>query len=123
MNDSGKVFVAWESDRNDSTHANADIYCASGNYFGIHEFATFCPQQQMVNIYPNPVRSFLSTNWDKVTIKHIILYDVTGRVVKSYKIENERLAVINCVDLPAGVYFVEFSGSNETIVKKVVKLK
>ena len=123
VNDSGDVFVAWESDRNDPSHANSDIYCAAGNYVGIQECSSTFPREQMVSIYPNPVRSVLSVHCAQPANFNIMVYDAIGRVLKEYEMEGKRSAVINCVDLAVGVYFIRFSGGDETIIKKIVKLK
>jgi hypothetical protein len=39
VNNNGKAFVAWDSDRNDPSHTNPDIYVATGTYVGIEEYS------------------------------------------------------------------------------------
>lgn len=128
VNGSNRVFVAWESDRSDPSHANSDIYCASGSYVGIEETRGRETRRrgEILMVHPNPFRNYLVIQHALCTKNYatsISIYNITGRVVRRYKIGDRGSLVINCVDLPGGVYFVEFNGSGETIVKKVVKLK
>jgi len=123
VNDSGKIFVAWESDRNDPSHANSDIYCAAGNYVGIKEVVDHELNSRLIHVFPNPFQHFLTVQSQSGKIEHVELFDVAGRSVKSVELNDKRAANLDAGDLPGGVYFIKIKMNSGLLVKKVIKIK
>lgn len=70
--------------------------------------------------YPNPVSSLLTIHTVGVLPSNFryVVYDVTCRPQLSGMIEN---GSVNVELLPSGVYFIELSGDNISLVKKFIK--
>ena len=77
-----------------------------------------------ISLYPNPAKAFVSIQSDdpSVSLKHIEVYDVTGRKVMSEELDgqNQDLSVAK---LLSGVYYVRVQASNgcHTYLKLVVQ--
>ena len=123
VNDSGDVFVAWESDRNDPSHANSDIYCAVGQYVGISEYNGENQTSTFIQLFPNPFHNVLTIECEGGEIDRIEIFDVAARRVRHIDINNKGLIKIDVRDLPAGIYFIKLETENRYLVKKVVKMK
>jgi hypothetical protein len=90
VNQTGKVFVVWSSDRNDQPYGYEDIYFARGAYVGIEETAErITPDAIRLDVYPNPFSKLINISFGvgmssegmELTIK---IYDVSGRLIKSF---------------------------------------
>jgi hypothetical protein len=68
-------------------------------------------------IFPNPVKDVLNLNYDKA-ISQIDVYDVNGKLVKTFTTVN---GSINVSDLSDGVYMLNIQTEEGLIVKKIVK--
>ena len=79
--------------------------------------------------YPNPFNESTQIDFNLVENTHasINLYDVTGKFIKS--IVNDDFAkgrnsvILNCHDLPSGVYLYSLKTSNENLSKKLLLLR
>ena len=69
----------------------------------------------VVNIYPNPTTGIV--NIDAEGLNKVVVYDVTGRIMKS--VANE--STIDISNLEAGVYFFSVETANGSAMKKLVK--
>ncbi|HWY12716.1 MAG TPA: T9SS type A sorting domain-containing protein [Bacteroidia bacterium] len=93
-----------------STDSN---FCS--NWTGIKENNSF----SSILIYPNPFLDFttidlVNTNEEPVTV---ILYNVSGQIIKTYEgIKAEKL-IIKTENLPAGIYFLKIADKNGHINK------
>jgi hypothetical protein len=79
-------------------------------------------------IYPNPVKGDFAVIVDSkiVSILTINVYDVFGKLVKSYT-QNVGTGVtplnLNCSELKAGIYLLESTDSNKKVVSKQKMIK
>jgi hypothetical protein len=131
VNDSGKVFVAWSSTRNDPSFTNFDIYCATGTYVGIEEYR----RSQVVthvHCYPNPFHQIMAISFQSSVTGipiDIKIYDTAGRLVKLYSVSSAEFSIPwdgrdeNGKAVPAGVYFIQLGSSSTNVTKKVVKIE
>jgi Secretion system C-terminal sorting domain len=73
-------------------------------------------------VYPNPLKKDNQLNLkfgSNITAK-IYIYDVTGKLAISDKIENANKKQINTSSITNGVYFLKLVTDNTTITKKVI---
>lgn len=63
INESARVCVAWDSDRNDHQWGYEDIYYATGTYVGIMEEARSKMTEARIAAYPNPFRNKIDVRW------------------------------------------------------------
>jgi Secretion system C-terminal sorting domain len=76
---------------------------------------------QSVQIYPNPVSDNLTIETQDLKIKEVAILDLTGRIIQSYKTDNNRLEIpLN--QQVAGSYFVKIMTDKGTVVKRFVKI-
>jgi len=140
VNESARVFVAWDSDRNDHQWGYEDIYCATGSYVGIMEEARSKMTEARIAAYPNPFRTKIDVRWKMTDTQmqdarsknqdiSLKIYDVTGRVIRQFNhLTNYQFNQITwygddqqgCA-VPAGVYIVELISNKIKSTKKVIK--
>ena len=136
VNDSGKVFAAWSSTRNDPSFNKFDIYCAAGIYVGVQEYhkPQTCPTFQC---YPNPFAKRMNIMFGAECSKKEIevkIYDATGRLVNEFShIPSHTVLNNTCItwlgndeynqQVSAGVYFIECIIGEGIYCKKVVKIE
>ena len=70
-----------------------------------------------LSIFPNPVKDVLTINYDKA-ISQIDVYDVNGKLVKTFTTVN---GTINVSDLSSGVYMLNIQTEEGLVVRKIVK--
>jgi hypothetical protein len=68
-------------------------------------------------IYPNPVKDMMTISYDKA-ISQIDVYDVNGKLVKTFTTVN---GTINISDLSDGVYMLNIQTEEGLMVRKIVK--
>src|SRR5690554_7063567 len=74
------------------------------------------------NLYPNPVTDMVTiTNSENIGVNEVIVYDVTGKKIKTKKYGNENNIQLNLSDLAMGTYFLHIKTNQGTAVKKIVK--
>ena len=72
------------------------------------------------NIYPNPSSTSFSLN---VNVSNVEVYDLTGKMVKSFKGSFTRTDTFDISTLQTGVYMVKVQNdNNQTLTSKLVKL-
>ena len=116
------VYVIWRDNQYGSTD---EVSMRRGSILpvGIEERDNF--SNQLIVVFPNPFNQALgikfSPSGNYVKIK---LFDITGKEV-GYGIMKDELGSmkIDTKDLPCGVYFVQIKAGNESMIKKVVKVK
>ena len=81
------------------------------------------------NVFPNPTKDVLTISFNREFKEelNVEVLNVHGKTVKSYSYETQKgLNLIeldlNKVDLSNGVFFIQISGSNDLIVKRILKL-
>ncbi|MFI5172194.1 MAG: T9SS type A sorting domain-containing protein [Chitinophagales bacterium] len=76
-----------------------------------------------IQIYPNPVADHIliaaNQQLNKATLN---LFNATGELIYSEKINGEVNVTIPALNLPAGNYFIEMNMAGSRVVKKVVKI-
>jgi Secretion system C-terminal sorting domain len=73
-------------------------------------------------VYPNPLKknNLLTVKFGSNITAKIYIYDVTGKLAISDKIENTNIKQINTSSIANGVYFLKLITDNVTITKKVI---
>ena len=67
-------------------------------------------------IYPNPASSEVKITTDMNGEADVNIYDMTGRKVKSLRVDDINNATINISDMEKGVYLININGKVETLV-------
>ena len=73
-------------------------------------------------IYPNPVKTNLhfTINNDQLSIMNIEVIDISGNVVKQFRIQNSEFE-IQVKNLEKGIYFLKIQTSKEVTINKFIK--
>ena len=88
---------------------------------------TVSTKSPAIKIYPNPVTSILNVeiiNIDPSSQSAILIYDVSGRVVKHQKIEvqeSQTTITLSTQDLHPGLYILKLASSNNSAQQKFIK--
>ena len=102
------------------------------NYTGIFTSASQTPSEKMdVLIFPNPGRSPISIQYDLQVPGEILIEvtDLSGRRVTSFSEKKEKAGTYTLTwdatsgtgtELKAGIYFCNFTSSNQHITKKLI---
>ena len=72
-----------------------------------------------INIYPNPINSLLNID-AKENIQHIVIYDVTGKIVRAYEVYSNRVQ-LDLSALTKGFYFLKIDDNSGSQLKKFIK--
>jgi len=107
------------------------IKCTSSNayMFMVDDFkvtaATLSIKDVVENsfsVYPNPTNNLVKiSNTSSYLINSIAISDLNGRTVKSIKLNGETSAEVNISDLSAGIYLMNISSDQGSVIKKIVK--
>ena len=84
---------------------------------GIQSAKEEAPVQTEINIYPNPGSDHLKIE-SNVNIRKVIMFDLSGKVVKTI---DSGFDILYVSDLERSTYFVRVITDKETITKKFVK--
>jgi hypothetical protein len=78
-----------------------------------------------LKVYPNPVTNgnILNVKFSNHLSADIHLYDVTGKLVLTNKIDNLNHQKVDVNQLPNGMYFLKIGIDNLTITQKVVVMR
>ena len=121
INDNNFIFV------DDKTDAIINNWLLNANN-NIVETAAECStvlstddfNQNTFNIYPNPSRTSFSVN---VNVSNVEVYDLTGKLVKSFKGSFTRTDSFDVSSLNSGMYMVKVQNdTNQIMTTKLVKL-
>ncbi|MCL2510581.1 MAG: T9SS type A sorting domain-containing protein [Bacteroidales bacterium] len=74
-----------------------------------------------LSLYPNPTTGELKIENGELKIENIEIYDILGKKVMEYKVENEVSYKIDMTVLPAGIYFVRIQTETGVEMRKVIK--
>lgn len=70
-----------------------------------------------IAIYPNPTNNEVTIFHDKsLNVSRILLTGITGNIIKTASTIDE-VSHISVGDLPAGMYFIQFTDTNNTAIK------
>jgi hypothetical protein len=78
-------------------------------------------EESELSLYPNPTTGLLTINNGEIGMDEIHVFDMLGRKVMEYKVENEVTYKLDLSFLPGGIYFVRIKTETEMVMKKVVK--
>jgi hypothetical protein len=83
------------------------------------------PRRDMITIYPNPAREFVTIDFDNRTPRSVMLFDQSGRLFLKQNITpgNGQKVSYDLSTLSAGIYSFKIVSDQETVVKKVVIVK
>jgi len=88
------------------------IYLTTDNLLDIEEHSL-----PPINIYPNPVESFLNIkSYEKI---NLIIYDLTGKIIKTYNVDKGNMR-INMNSFSKGIYNFKFINKRHIITKKII---
>ncbi|MDI6841012.1 MAG: Ser-Thr-rich GPI-anchored membrane family protein, partial [bacterium] len=126
----------------DGTKDSSDAYFTIAKpEEGIREIANLVAQNLKLEIYPNPfsgktvIRYSLNGNRNDYTINdlRLTIYDLTGRLVKSFPLLDSRYSILNSVTwdgtdasgnrLPSGIYFCKLQIGDESLTKQLLLLR
>lgn len=75
-----------------------------------------------LSVYPNPSNGLVTISNDlNSALKSVSLTDLNGRTVKTVELNGDSSAQINISDLSAGVYMMNISSDQGSVIKKIVK--
>lgn len=120
---------------------------ASSTYFGCYKYgnilyfnreatnSTDCPCSQWlvsvpeiksesaeIKLYPTPTKDILNINLGNTTYDFLEIYTFNSKLVEKTKINSRENIELNLENLEKGIYFIKFSGKDNIILKKIVKL-
>jgi len=75
---------------------------------GIH---TISDATQAITVFPNPANDQLNVEWDINAKMDVVMYSVTGSIVKSFTIQSTALNTFDIHDLAAGTYIIRATDS------------
>lgn len=72
-----------------------------------------------IQVFPNPVSDVLNIQIQgDVNSEQLSLYNASGQLMKRIKVKNS-VFTLSVVDLPSGLYFLQFNGAKRAIVKRI----
>ncbi len=78
-------------------------------------------QELTFNTYPNPFINTLNIS-NAGNIDRIELIDLSGKVLKSIRVNGETICTLNTENLPSGIYLVKVTGKNTFVkIQKVIR--
>lgn len=83
------------------------------------EMSTQEIQQNLVQIYPNPVKNTLNISYES-KLKSFIIFDLNGRIIQKGKFESGNKSV-DVSNLRNGNYIIEIESDKETVRNKFIK--
>ena len=99
-------------------YLNPRIYRAVGLNVGIWETAQ---QAESVSLYPNPATDQFTVNAStrSTPIRYIHVYDLTGRLVRSFDKINKQQFMMNTRSFESGIYMLKIGFEKDEVVRKV----
>jgi hypothetical protein len=106
--------------RNDCGEAISDVRELQIIPAGTHNFGA----GRVLNVFPNPVKGLLtvdaSGNWPGGL--NATLFDAAGRQLARYRMDNAGRTQWNLGDIPAGIYYLRFTGQGREQTERLVVL-
>lgn len=77
-----------------------------------------------LSVFPNPVKkgNDISVNFSTAVNGSILLYDVTGKQIKTYNLSNAMQKKLNVSELMSGIYMLRINNGTASITKKIAIL-
>lgn len=77
------------------------------------------PETEMLLAYPNPATNTLSFNGDYQDDGVLRIYDLSGRFIREYEVDNLTNSILNVEDVPRGMVVLEYSSGSKRYVQKL----
>ncbi|MEZ4720736.1 MAG: T9SS type A sorting domain-containing protein [Flavobacteriales bacterium] len=76
-----------------------------------------------IRVFPSPTRDIINIEYDgkTVSLSNINLYDMNGRLVKTYNDQSKNRTTLNVAELPTGVYTLVMTMGGENFAIPIVK--
>jgi CubicO group peptidase (beta-lactamase class C family) len=74
--------------------------------------------KEEIKVSPNPSNNYLLINNVHIDINQIDIIDFSGKTVAHFTKNLHRISIL---DIPAGIYFLKITGTENTIIKKFIK--
>jgi ELWxxDGT repeat protein len=118
----GPYHVAWKNSGQKNVTLNIiHNTCASETSKTAEIISTGNIVGTIVSVYPNPVKSYLTLNFNQsAEVKKVSVFDVYGRI-KLEKQTNEIILNLNLSKLSSGLYYVRVQDNASFITKKFIK--
>ncbi len=94
----------------------------------VDAFSAFVPlsvdaaAQQVVSIFPNPTTDVLNINLlDSTKATHAIVTDLTGKIIKTFKLNNDLQQSVDVSDVATGLYLLNVYTEKGTASTKFIK--
>lgn len=76
--------------------------------------------ENSLNIYPNPSTDFMSINCNNALIDNVLLFDVTGRLLKKYENINKPIFIFEKANLSFGLYIVKIQVDKKVFTQQII---
>lgn len=77
------------------------------------------PETEKLIAYPNPATNTLSFTGDYQDKGVLRIYDLSGRFIREYEIDNLTNSVLNVEDVPRGMFVLEYTSGKKRYIQKV----
>ncbi len=79
--------------------------------------------KKTISIYPNPSKDLINISISNSEIKSIEIFNILGKKVNSYSLQNVIQTEVDITKLPSGVYLLSIlDASNKSTLKKIIKI-
>lgn len=119
----GEMGVSYVAKDNKIYFARPDQPCSSNGSIRKAEITNFTtePTPNKIKVFPNPANNFIKIETEGLS--RIMLYSMTGELLKKEWQEDKTTSTINLEDLPSGIYILETiqHNSHKSTTQKVIK--
>jgi Secretion system C-terminal sorting domain len=81
------------------------------------------PADWRIHAYPNPFNSALKIEVIAPFDSHLVLFDILGREVHSWRVGGDHTLIWKAQDVASGMYFLQLQAASETRMQKVMLLR
>ena len=92
---------------------NGTIYKIEDGELSVNEFS-----ENSISMYPNPANNELNFNFGLQSVANVIVYDLHGKKIQSYGVNNSEVLNISTKNFANGMYIVEVQNQNGNTVRK-----
>jgi len=76
-----------------------------------------------ISMYPNPARNIVTiTNSSNISLETAMIYDISGKLISNINLQDmQGEKVIDISNYASGVYMVQITGEQASVVKRLIK--